>query len=141
MKKTILFLMFGLLMSNLSFGAFHKIGNTVSVNSTENVRFRHYYKDQKPFTGCNSRYYLSADAYTNYRNDDNGNPVLANLTLWHGNKQKISVIAWLNDDNGYNLSNTKTYDGYADKYTIGLHINPIPKGYIARANAYFQWSD
>ena len=128
-------------MANLSYGAFHKIGKSVSVNSTEVVRHRHYFRDKEPFAGCNASFFLSADAYTNYKNDDWNFPAFATMTIGCDEKNLRSANALLNDDNGYDVKTTVYYTGYGNNYTIGLYINPLPKGYIATANAYLQWND
>jgi len=149
MKKTMLFISSLMLISTISYGAFHKPGASLFLNTTESPRFKS--TSGNGATGnVNTLFYVMADAYTSYH--------VPNPT-GYGDEYSESRIYWPQLSGQYIVKSIKSktgqqsdgsydydiqafdfYEGWISHYYYSVSI-ATPPGYSASANAYIQWTD
>jgi hypothetical protein len=145
MKKTVSFFGIVLLLTSVSYGAWHSEGNSIGLSTYETPRYDGA-SDEGDIYNTNTTFTLKADAYTTYHvpNPSGYGDQVSEVKLYYNSDTVRTIKAETGSQPGggysYDVKKLAYYTGQADYWSYSLYIG-TPLGYRAGANAYIEWVD
>jgi hypothetical protein len=152
MKKSILLLMFLLLIISISYGAYHKPGADLYISATQSTRTESTGTVTGATGNVNTTFYVMADAYTSYEypnpagyGDQMGIAKIywPNMSSENNVVQSVKASTGLQSDGvteDYDVHTILPYTGWVSHYSYYVIVG-TPLNYVASANAYIEWTD